>query len=64
MDDEFIMIVDDLNSPEVWNGTEWAVNDLGYEVIYQKILGDAGGHQNVDGWWNGMAALVLRRPER
>jgi hypothetical protein len=61
MDDEFILIVDDLNSPEVFEGTELAINDLGYDIVHQSVLGADRGHTDEDGWWNGMAALVLRK---
>jgi hypothetical protein len=63
MDSEFIYMVDDFKQPEVHQGTELVINDMGFEVLFQQGLGVLDrGHEDEDGWWDGFLAMVLRRP--
>lgn len=63
MDNEFILIVDDFKSPEVYQGTGMAIADLRYDPIYENFLGaDAPFHEDTENWWNGVYCAVIRKP--
>ena len=59
-DDTFIAIVDDWNFPQVQRGTFGAFKQLGYTIVFEKILPARWNcdHQN---WWNGVYIAVIRK---
>ena len=60
LDDTFIAVVDDWNFPEVPVGTFAAFEQLGYTIVFQKIL-PARWNGDTENWWNGIFIAVIRK---
>jgi len=57
----FIAVIDDWNQIEVKMGTDQAFKELGYTVLYERMLpGDLRGGDIVN-WWCGLYVAVIRK---
>lgn len=68
-DDVFLTIVDDFNDPEARSGTLEAFNELGYHILYQKIIPTefwnmTGGGGNPHTYWNGLGVFLIKKPTK
>lgn len=60
--DEFILIVDDYNHEMVMMGTQSAIKDLGFKVLFSKRLGAGTYCDRVPReWWLGLYVTVLKK---
>ena len=56
--DRFIAIVDDYNWLEPRDGTQKAFKDLGYQIVFERVLpGDYNGSDK--NWWNGLYVAIV-----
>lgn len=69
MDDTFVFVVDDWNTPEARRGTERALQDAGVRVLWRnqiRLTWD-DSHTPMDmarrTWWNGIAVFVLAKEQ-
>lgn len=58
--DEFILIVDDWNEPQVRAGTKIGLGRQSHEIIQQREL-PSRGNGDVEQWWNGLFVAVIRK---
>lgn len=56
----FIAVVDDWNFESVREGTEAALQKLGYRILFQKEI-FTNPELEPDGWWNGVYIAVLQK---
>lgn len=66
-DDVFLTVVDDFNDPAARSGTVEAFTELGYKLLYQKILpteywDQKGGAGNPNTYWNGLGVFLVQKP--
>lgn len=64
LDDVFVAVVDDWNTPGVSAGTKEAFDELGYRVAYGEVLG--GGYTRGvvhfrNPWHNGLYVAVVQK---
>ena len=57
----FVAVVDDWNYEPVQKGTRLAFKNLGYEVLFERIL-PASYTGDESQWWNGLYVAVVRKP--
>lgn len=69
MQEVFILIVDDVNWPEVRIGTQKAIEEANLKVLYHKEIRTTNNNQFPDDqemakntWWNGIAVFILKKP--
>lgn len=62
LSNEFIFIVDDWNWEIVKNSTLNVIKELKFTVLYESVLPAALEGQDMDQWWNGVYAVVLKKP--
>ena len=68
LDDVFIFIVDDWNCKSVREGTEKAIEDIGFKVLYERNIRLTwdDSHTPMDlasqTWWNGIYVAILQKP--
>jgi len=62
LNDTFLMVIDDYNDGQIPVASRDAIEDLGYEVLYQKEL-FTPGKKNADksSWWNGIGIFLLKK---
>jgi len=60
LDDEFLLIVDDYNWPEVRRGTQDGIKLCGMTVVAEREL-FSRGNEDTSSWWNGIYLAVLRK---
>ncbi|MBT4497522.1 MAG: hypothetical protein HOC74_07365 [Gemmatimonadetes bacterium] len=63
LDDQFIAIVDDWNSPGVKEGTYQAFRELDYQVVKQWEL-PSRNNGDIYNWWNGLYVAVIHKTPR
>jgi len=63
-DDIFIAVVDDWNWQQVRDGTWAAMQELGYNILYQQELFTPDLKQNSESWWNGVFIAVIEKQKR
>lgn len=56
----FIAIIDDWNHPPVSLGTQTAFKELGYTILFERVL-PARFNGDTTAWWNGLYVAVVRR---
>lgn len=66
-DETFLTVVDDFNDPEARSGTYEAFKELGYTVLYEKVLpteywDHKGGAGNPNTFWNGLGVFLIKKP--
>lgn len=59
MADEFIMCIDDMDFPEVWNGTMDGLAEAPVEILFEEIW--KGNDHDNDGAWNGYGIYLLKK---
>jgi hypothetical protein len=59
MADQFIMVVDDFDWPEVHEGTREGIKEAGLKVLFEHIL--KGNDHDNDGAWNGYGVFLLEK---
>lgn len=57
--DTFIAVIDDWNCERVQEGTRQAFKELGYTILYEKILPGTGADR--ENWWNGLYVGVIQK---
>ena len=60
LDDEFIYLVDDWNTPRVRTGTISSIKDNKIEILYQKEI-FTPSNNNKNDWHNGICIFVLKK---
>lgn len=60
MDNVFVAVVDDWNYEDVQIATKQAFRELGYHVLYERIL-NSERQNDIDGWWNGLYVAVVHK---
>ena len=58
--DEFILLMDDYGWTEVQEGTQYGIGECGFEVLFERHLGE-GDNGNGEGWWNGFYVALLKK---
>lgn len=67
LDDVFIYIVDDWNGKEVREGTEKAIKDLDFTILYERNIRLTWDNSHTDyplatsTWWNGIYVAILKK---
>ena len=67
LDDIFIYIVDDWNCKEVRDGTERAIKELKFKVLYERNVRHTRDnthtpfHIGTPNWWNGIYVAILQK---
>lgn len=63
LDDEFVLIVDDYDDIYVKRGTERAIKDIGYNVVFSQEKRGQFGNWNPksDTWWNGLLVCLIKK---
>lgn len=70
LDDLFIFIVDDWNCKSVRDGTEKAIQELGFDVLYERNIrltwDDSHTPMELASktWWNGIYVAILQKPTK
>ncbi len=59
-EDTFIAIVDDYNHQPSHDGTQKAFTELGYKILFEKIL-PANFNGDIQNWWNGIYVAVVSK---
>lgn len=59
-EDTFIAIVDDYNCDKVQLGTQEAFQELGYTILFEKVL-PAAYNGDTENWWNGLYVAVIAK---
>jgi len=54
-----VLVVDDANWTEVVEGAFEALEELGAQITYQRLL--LNDEENVEEWWNGLLICVIRK---
>jgi hypothetical protein len=57
--DEAILVFDDANWQGVVEGAREAFNNIGANVVFEKML--LNSEENANEWWNGLYVVVIRK---
>lgn len=59
LDKECILVFDDANWKEIVDAVDQKLEELPVEITYQKLM--LNDNEDVNGWWNGLYVLVIRK---